>query len=273
MGTGSIGSSTSFWQQDQSYWQQASSNDSSISATDSVINAISSAETSKGKGLASIANQSALNRTDSDLEAAIQSILSGNTGSSSSSSTSSSTSSSSTSPAPATGTGTAVLSTSTSLSTLGIPAGATISVTASGDTTRYTSTGSDTVGDLMQTLNQDLVGNAPVTASLSSSGRLVLTAKNDTAMITVGGIYASNIGFGGTNNNFSPTKGTSSASSTSSSTTASKSTSTSSSTSKSTSTSTSTKKSYTTLASETSSSAASVLSDSGAGGTLVDMLA
>ena len=74
MSTGGIGSSTSFWQQDQSYWQQASSNDSSISATDSVINAISSAETSKGKGLASIANQTALNRTDSQLEAAVEQI-------------------------------------------------------------------------------------------------------------------------------------------------------------------------------------------------------
>jgi hypothetical protein len=269
MSTGAIGSSTSFWQQDQSYWQQASSNDSSISATDSVINAISSAETSKGKGLASIANQTALNRTDSNLEAAIQSILSGNTGSSSSSSTNSSTSSSGTSPGPAIGTGTAVLSTSTSLSTLGIPAGGTINISAGGDTTTYTSTGSDTVGDLMQTINQDLVGNAPVTASLSSSGRLVLTSKNDTDMITVGGIYTSNIGFGGTNNNFSPTKGTSKASSTS---TASTSASTSSSTSKSSSTA-KTSKSYTTLASETAGSAASVLSDSGAGGSLVDMLA
>jgi hypothetical protein len=266
MSTGGIGSTPSFWQQDQSYWQQAQSNDSSIAATNSVINAMSAAETSQGKGLASIANKSALNRVNSQLVSAIQNILDGGTGSSSSSSTSSSSSSSSV-PVPATATGTAALSTSTPLSTLGVLAGGTITVTAGADMTTYTSTGSDTVGDLMHALNTDLVGNAPVTASLSSSGRLVLTAKNDTDMILVGGVYASNIGFGVNNNSFQPTKGTSTASTTPATT----STTSSQSTAKTSTASTS--KSYTTVASEMSSSAASLLSDSGAGGSLVDMLA
>jgi hypothetical protein len=256
MGTGAIGSTSSFWQQDQSYWQQAQSNDSSVAASDSVINAMSSAETSLGKGLASIANSSALSRVNSQLVAAIQGILDGNTGSSSSSS----------SPSPAVGTGTASLSLSTPLSLLGIPTGGEITVSAGADTTTYMSTGTDTVGDLMNAINTDAYGNAPVTASLNSGGRLVLTSKNTTDVITVGGLYASNVGFGVNNRSFKPTEGTSSTSSTS---TAPASTSTS--TTKTSTAKTST--SYSTLASETASSAASVLSDSGAGGTLVDLLA
>jgi hypothetical protein len=267
MGTGAIGSTSSFWQQDQSYWQQAQSNDSSVAASDSVINAMSSAETSLGKGLASIANSSALSRVNSQLVAAIQGILDGNTGSSSSSSAgASSSSSSSSSPSPAVGTGTASLSLSTPLSLLGIPTGGEITVSAGADTTTYMSTGTDTVGDLMNAINTDAYGNAPVTASLNSGGRLVLTSKNTTDVITVGGLYASNVGFGVNNRSFKPTEGTSSTSSTS---TAPASTSTS--TTKTSTAKTST--SYSTLASETASSAASVLSDSGAGGTLVDLLA
>jgi hypothetical protein len=265
MSTSSIGSTPSFWQQDQTYWQQAQSSDSSTAATDSVINAMSSAETSLGKGLASIANKTALNRVNSQLTAAIESILSGSTGTSSSSSTgSSSSSSSSVAPAPATGTGTAVLSINTPLSTLGIPAGGSITVSAGSDSTTYTSTGSDTVGDLMVALNNDQYGNAPVTASLNAHGGLVIQGRNTTDSITVSGTYASNIGFAPSNRTFKPTKGT--ASSTPSPTPSSTTTSSSSTTA-------STKKSYTTLASEMSGSAASVLSDSGAGGSLVDMLA
>lgn len=270
MSISSIGSTPSFWQQDQNYWQEAAQSDSSTAATDSVINAMSSAETSLGKGLASIANQAALSRVNSELSAAIQSILTGDTGSSSSPAGSASSSSSS-SASPANGTGTAALTTSTPLSLLGIPAGGTITVSAGADTTTYASTGSDTVGDLMNAINADLFGNAPVTASLSSTGRLLLTSKNDTDTITVGGIYASNIGFGVTNDTFKPTEGSSTASSASAGTAASSASTTS---SASTSTTTAkTSKSYTTLGSELSSSAASLLSDSGAGGTLVDMLA
>ncbi len=268
MSIGSVGSTTSFWQQDQNYWQQAQQNDNSTAATTSVIDAISSAETSLGKGLASIANQSALDRVNSQLSAAIQSILSGDTGSSTSTASStSSTSNSSSSPSPAVGTGTAVLAINTPLSLLGIPAGGTITVGAGDDTTTYTSTGTDTVGDLMNAINANDFGNAAVTASLSSDGRLILTSKNDTDTITVGGLYASNIGFAVGNQTFNPTEGTS-ASSTTSSATASSAASTAGSSSSSTST-----KSYTTVASEMLSSASSLLSDSGDGGTLVDMLA
>ncbi len=271
MSIGSVGGTTSFWQQDQNYWQQAQENDNSTAATTSVIDAISSAETSLGKGLASIANQTALNRVNSQLTAAIQSILSGDTGSSTatgSSTSSTANASSSSSPSPATGTGTAVLAINTPLSLLGIPAGGTITVGAGDDTTTYTSTGTDTVGDLMNAINANDFGNAAVAASLSSDGRLILTSKNDTDTITVGGIYASNIGFAVGNQTFDPTEGTSASSTTSSATATSTSAA---STAGSSSSSTSTK-SYTTVASEMLSSASSLLSDSGDGGTLVDML-
>jgi hypothetical protein len=280
MSVGSIGSTPSFWQQDQNYWQQAEENDNTTAASDSVINAISSAETSLGKGLASIANETALNRANTQLSAAIESILSGNTGSSSSSSTdSSSSSASNSSAAPATGTGTAALSINTPLSILGIPAGGTITVGAGANTTTYGSTGTDTVGDLMNAINADYFGNAAVTASLSSDGRLVLTSKNDSDTITVGGVYASNIGFGASNDTFTPTAGSSSSSASSSASSGTGSSAASSATSSgngSTSAATSSataSKSYTTIASELLSSAASLLSDSGDGGTLVDMLA
>lgn len=271
MSIGSIGSSTSFWQQDQSYWQNAQSNSNTIASTDSIINAMSSAETNQGKGLASIANTTALNRTNSQLTAGIENLLNGTTGSSSSSSAgTSSSSSSSSSASPATATGTASLSTSTPLSLLGVLAGGTITVGAGPNTTSYTSTGTDTVGDLMNAINANEYGNAAVTASLNTHGNLVITAKNDTTSIFVGGLYASNIGFGVGHQAFTPTKGSSSSSSSaSSSSTASSTTS-----AKSTSSSTAkTSQSYATVASETSSSAASLLSDSGVGGNLVDMLA
>jgi hypothetical protein len=268
MGIGSI--STSFWQQDQSYWQSAQSNSNTISSTDSIINAMSAAETNQGKGLASIANKTALNRTNSQLTAAIENLLNGTTSSSSSNSTGTSSSSSGTSAAPAKAIGTASLSTSTPLSLLGVLSGGTITVGAGPNTTSYTSTGTDTVGDLLNAINAKDYGNAAVTASLNSHGNLVITAENDTTSIFIGGLYASNVGFGVGHQAFTPTKGSgSSSSSTSSSSTASstKSTaSTSSSTAK-------TSKSYATVASETSGSAASLLADSGVGGTLVNMLA
>lgn len=270
MSIGSIGSTPSFWQQDQNYWNEARSSDNETEATTSVINAISTAETNLGKGLASIANQTALNRVNTELSAAIESILSGDTGTTSSSSAATSSSSSATSASPATGTGSAPLAISTPLASLGIPAGGTITVSAGENTTTYASTGGDTVGDLMQAINEDYVGNAAVTASLNRDGQLVLTSKNDTDQITVGGVYASNIGFGVTNNTFKPTAATSSASNSASSSAATTSTSNTSSTSASSSAS---QKSYTTLNSELLSTAASVLSDSGAGGSLVDMLA
>lgn len=270
MGIGSIGSTTSFWQDDQSYWSgQQSANSSAIAASDAVINAMGNALVTQAKGLASIANGQALTRVNSQLIAAIQGVLSGNT-TSTGSTTSSGSSSSATAAKPATGTGTALVTTSTPLSTLGIPAGGSINIVSGGDTTTYASTGNDTVGDLMNAINADNYGSAQVTASLSSHGALVLTAKNTTNTVTVGGLYASNIGFGVGNNNFNPTAGTASSSSSSSASTSTASTATS---STKTSTTTSSKQSYTTLASETASSAASLLSASGVSGSLVDMLA
>ena len=94
-------SSVSFWQQDQSFWNQAASSTSSV-ATDSTISAMFGTSTTLSSGLASIANQTALNRVNNQLTAAVQSALasiegnsSGTTGSSSTASSSSSNSSSS----------------------------------------------------------------------------------------------------------------------------------------------------------------------------------
>ena len=99
--------------------------------------------------------------------------------------------------APAIGTGTAPCHDGTRCQTLGIPAGGAITVSAGGNTTTYASNGhrhgrqSDKRDQL-----QTIVGNAAVTASLNRNGDLVLTSKNTTDTITVGGVYASNIGFG-----------------------------------------------------------------------------
>ena len=271
-----IGSTPSFWQQDQSYWQQAQENDNSTSATDSVINAIGSAETNLGKGLASIANQTALSRVHSQLSAAIQNILNGNTGSS------------------IVGFLRCVLFILFQLVPVSCHRNRNRGtfdkhppITSRDsrrrhdydrcrrNTTTYRSTGTDTVGDLMNAINANDFGNAAVTASLSRDGRLVLTSKNDTDTITVGGIYASNIGFAVGNKTFTPTKGTSSSSTASSGTgTSAPAANAASSSSNGNSTSRANgKKSYSTEASEMLSSASSLLSDSGDGGTLVDMLA
>src|SRR5579863_4648173 len=175
MSTGGIDSSTSFWQQDQAFWQQ-NQNSSSIAATNAAINAMSAAEAKLGKGLASIANSSALNRTNSQLMAAIQKVLNGNTGQTTSS-TGTSSATTTKVPVAATGTGTAALSTSTPLALLGVLAGGKISVTAGIHTTTYTSTGTDTVGDLLKTINTNSFGSAQVTVALNSHGNLVLTSK------------------------------------------------------------------------------------------------
>ena len=260
MSIGSIGSSTSFWQQDQSFWQKSQQNDNSIAATTSVINAMASAETNLGKGLAGIANSSALNRTNSQLMAAIQSVLNGTPGQTTSS-TGATSAATQKVPVASTGTGTAALSTNTSLSLLGVLAGGKISVTAGMHTTTYTSTGTDTVGDLLKAINTNSFGSAQVTAALNSRGNLVLTSKNTTDVILVGGLYASNVGFGIGNQTFKPTTKTVPAPPAPPPTTSA------------TSSNAKTPKSYSTPATEMVGTAASLLSDSGAGGSLVDMLA
>jgi hypothetical protein len=248
-----------------------------ISASDSLIGAMASAETSKAKGLASIANQSALTRTNSQLTALIQQVLDGGTSSSSSSSSSTSSSSSSTSSAstkvkPASGTGTVPVSTTTTLASLGILPGGTLAFgDGSSNVTNYTSTGDDTVGSLINAINN---GPAFLTASISN-GKLTVTARDTTASVVISGsgTDATAIGFGNKNNTFQPVQPPKSAASASSSAASSTS---SASSSTSASTSSSSKKSSAVVPSafqQSASSAASLLSDSGVGGNLVDMLA
>jgi hypothetical protein len=277
MGIGSIGSTPSFWQQDQSYWTDQQNESSAQSADASLINVMSEAETNLGKGLASIANGEALTRTKSQLTAAIQAVLNGSSSSSSTSSTgstsSSSTSSSSSTatPTPATGTGTVPLTTSTPLSTLGILPGDTFSIDDGTNITKYTSTGTDTVGNLISAINS---GPAFVTASLNAGGNLTITARNTKEIVTVqgSGTTASVLGFGTNNQSFTPVEPKTSSASTASSSSSTSSTSNSTSTSsKSTSSSSST--AVSSIGEEISSSAASILSASGVSGTLVDMLA
>lgn len=254
-----IGSSQSFWQQDQASWPQNQTN-SSIAATDAVMGAMSSAEANLGKGLASIANSAALKRVNTQLSQAIQNVLSGNTGQPLSSTTSSSIPTT-TVPVAATGTGTKALSVSTPLSLLGVLHGGEITVSAGANTTTYNSSGTDTIGDLLKAINANDYGNAQVSASLSRNGNLVITSKNTTDVVTVGGLYASNIGFGVGNTSFKATKKTAPAPTTPAPTQSSKTS------------PPSTAKSYTTRATEMVSSAASLLSDSGVAGSLVNLLA
>jgi hypothetical protein len=283
MSIGSIGSTPSFYQQDQAYWSNAQSEDAATSAADALINVMGTAEVNQAKGLASIANQTALSRVNNQITALVQQILNPS-GSSTSSSSSGSTSSaasagaaSSSSAAPATGSSSARVTTATSLATLGILPGGTITVGTGNNTTTYTSTGTDTVGDLINAINVDLPTNANVTASINAGSQLVITSRDDTSAIFVGGSGndAAAIGFGVGNDTFLPTAAsTSPASSASSQSSVGTSASATSGSSASTSTSVAkTSTSYTTISSETASSAASLLSASGVGGSLVDMLA
>jgi hypothetical protein len=214
MSVGSIG--LSFWQQDQNYWSNAQSEDNSQSQIDALINLMGNAMTTESQGLASIANQTALSRVNTQLTAAVQSALQGSTGSATASSSSSNPTASSSAPdsassaAPAAashaiGTGTVPLTATTTLFTLGILKGGTISVSDDTGTTTYTSTGTDTVNDVINAINANLYGHASAAAWLNSSGQLVITGKNTTDLITIGGTYAANIGFGAANNSFAPT--------------------------------------------------------------------
>jgi flagellar hook protein FlgE len=110
--------------------------------------------------------------------------------------------------AVAVGTGTVgSLTNATTLLSLGIASGDKIMVGDGTNTTTYTSTGSDTVGDLINAINAGTAGNATVTASLSG-GNLVLTGNNFTSTIGVTGSGASDaadLGFGASHNTFPPT--------------------------------------------------------------------
>jgi hypothetical protein len=212
---GSVGS-VSFWQQDQNYWTQVQQNDQTLSQNSTVISQMFGASTTLATGLASIANQTALSRVNTALTAAVQSALNASTSTTSSASTAStaSTASPSTSasatpavtfPAPATGTGTVPLTSGTSLLGLGFLTRGNFTVSDGTYTTTYQSTGSDTVGDLVNAINANAPGDAQVTAWLNGSGDLVITSKNLTDTVTVSGDYASALGFGSSNDTFTPT--------------------------------------------------------------------
>lgn len=282
-------SSLSFWQQNQNYWARAAKASQAQSLSNAVINNMFSASTTLSSGLASIANQTALNRVNSQLSSAVQSALNGMNGgssgtsssqtssgssSSSSSSTSATSSASSSAAAPATGTGKVPLTSGTSLLTLGILANGTITVGDGTSTTSYQSTGSDTVGDLLNAINTNAYGNAQVTAWLDPSGKLVITAKDPTASVLVAGAHALNIGFGAGNNFFQPTTpqskspgASSSSSSSTSSSTSSKSSSTSTSTTSKTTTSNPLRNSA--LALQSAGTAEILLASSGLSGTSI----
>jgi hypothetical protein len=301
----SVGS-VSFWQQDQNFWAQGQTRSQTQAASAALITAMGNAVTSQTQGLASLANQTALNRTNTALTAAIQAELQQTQSGSSSTGTSSSTSSSSASssspsastPAasavatPATGTGTVPLTTGTSLLTLGIPPNGAITVSDGTNTTTFASTGKDTVGDLINTINNTTnAKNAQASAYLNSSGNLVITANNTTVPISVGGLFAQNVGFGLNNNSFQPvtpaasTTSSSTASPSSSSGTSSSSSSSSSSTSSTSSssgTSASTAAAATSaysglfnsaLALQTSGTAEFLLAANGSAGTALNLLA
>jgi hypothetical protein len=287
----------SFYSQDQAYWSQSQAQSAASAAQASQINVIGAAMLAESKGESGIANGTALKRVNSQLSAAVESALQlvgvttplSSTGTSGSSGTSSSStgSSSSTTPkaapnTPAVATGSAPLTTGTSLSTLGILAGGTIAVITGATTTSYKSTGTDTVGDLINALNVNLPTNAQVIASLNSKGQLVITARNNTADITISGSGTDTaaIGFANGHTTFTPTKPktTSAAADLASPIPSSSSTSSSSSSSSANSTSSKTaKKSQPTNDSsvneQTFKSAASLLSASGVSGNLVNMLA
>jgi hypothetical protein len=269
--------SVSFYQQDLDYWSQAKAQSQATAASNALINVMGNAEVNLTKGLASIANGQALNRVNNQITALVQSILqpSGSSSTSSSSSTaktSSSAGAASSAGHAATGTGTVILNTSTSLATLGILPGGTITVGTGANITTYTSTGTDTVADLMNAINVDLPDNANVTASLSPKSQLVITARDKTSAIFIGGSGndAAAIGFGLSNSTFlgkapSKTANTSASSTSSSSSSAGQS-------SQTTSSSKRALPSYLALTQQGVTSAAGILSSSGVSGSLVDLL-
>jgi hypothetical protein len=211
----SIGSG-SFWQQDQNFWARSQQITQAQTLSSTVIDQMFGASSTLSTGLASIANQTALDRVNTALSAAVQGALNPASAASTASSTASSASSSisSTSPkaaapvvaAGATGTGTVPLTSGTPLSGLGFLTRGSFTVSDGTFTTTYQSTGTDTVGDLISAINSGTPGNALVHAWLNGSGNLVITSQNKNDTVTVSGDYAAALGFGSTNGTFAPTK-------------------------------------------------------------------
>jgi hypothetical protein len=212
----SVGSG-SFWQQDQNFWARSQQTTQAQTLSSTVIDQMFGATSTLSTGLASIANQTALDRVNTALTAAVQGALNPtSTSSSASSSTSSSASSSSSSSAskaaapvvsaPATGTGTVPLTSGTPLLGLGFLTRGNFTVSDGTFTTTYQSTGTDTVGDLISAINSGAPGNALVHAWLNGNADLVITSQNKNDTVTVGGDYAAALGFGSANATFAPTK-------------------------------------------------------------------
>jgi hypothetical protein len=211
----SIGSG-SFWQQDQNFWARSQQVTQAQALSSTVIDQMFGASTTLATGLASIANQTALDRVNTALTAAVQGALNSTSASTTASSSTSSTASPS-SPssaasstaapivaAPATGTGTVPLTSGTPLLGLGFLTRGNFTVSDGTFTTTYQSTGTDTVGDLIGAINSGAPGNAQVSAWLNGSGNLVITSLNKIDTVSVSGDYAAALGFGNTNATFAP---------------------------------------------------------------------
>ena len=209
----------SFWQQDQNYWSSAQQNSQAQALSATVINQMFGASTTLATGLASIANQTALDRVNTALTAAVQGALTSTTGSSTASSSASPTSSTASSSssssaasstaapivaAPATGTGTVPLTSGPPLLGLGFLTRGSFTVSDGTYSTTYQSTGTDTVGDLINAINSGAPGNAQVSAWLNGSGDLVINSLNKIDTVSVSGDYAAALGFGTANATFAP---------------------------------------------------------------------
>jgi hypothetical protein len=213
-------SSLSFWQQNQNYWVRASRRSQSLASSAALMSVMSDAITNQARGMAAIANQTALDRTNTALSAALQSALQGpNAGKSSSSSAASGSAPASASPGdtaaisgPATGTGKVPLTSSTSLQTFHIIKGGTFSVSDGIGATVYTSNGHDTVGDVINAINSASPGHAQAFAWIDDSGKLKIAATDTSHTITIGGTAAAALGFGAGNNSFQPATNTTSTS-------------------------------------------------------------
>jgi hypothetical protein len=205
----SVGSG-SFWQQDQNFWARSQQTTHAQALSSAVIDQMFGASTTLSSGLASIANQTALDRVNTALTAAVQGALNPTSANSSASSSTSATSPSASKAAaavvsaPATGTGTVPLTSGTPLLGLGFLTRGNFTVSDGTFTTTYQSTGTDTVGDLLGAINSGAPGNARVRAWLNGSGDLVITSLNKFDTVTVGGDYAAALGFGTKHATFTP---------------------------------------------------------------------
>jgi hypothetical protein len=211
----SIGSG-SFWQQDQNFWARSQQTTQAQALSATVINQMFGASSTLTTGLASIANQTALDRVNTALTAAVQGALNptsasstaptstSSTGSSSSTSSAASTAAAPVVSASATGTGTVPLTSGTPLLGLGFLTRGSFTVSDGTYSTTYQSTGTDTVGDLISAINSGAPGNAQVSAWLNNSGDLVITSLNKIDTVSVSGDYAAALGFGNTNATFAP---------------------------------------------------------------------